>query len=372
MQEKFKTSQLTFIIISFISSSALQIMSFVDGIAKQDSWVPVIAGFVISTPFLLVYVWLAKRFAGKNLFEINSIVFGKIIGYLISILYFFFFIMLLSFNLSDISGFYAGNIMIETPKMVFIVVTAIAGAFAVKRGIAAIAKASILTSVFTAAVVALTFFLLIGNMDFSNFLPLFEQPLGTYARATHIMICLPYLEIVVLLMLTPQLKNDIHLKRSMVGGGAISAFILLVVIIRDTSVLGSATSIYSNNAYQAVRMINIGDFLTRIELLVALSYTGAVFIKVCVLYDAAIKSLSYLIKVQDYGPLIVPFGSIVVILAMTVFPSTSDLAQYGTQYAPVFAALLTVIFPTLTFIIAKIRKFPENRKSGNEQNRSVL
>ncbi|MDD5017850.1 MAG: endospore germination permease [Eubacteriales bacterium] len=357
INEKIKASQLTFLIISFIQGSVL-LISLVDDITKQDSWMSMVSGFVVSVPFILSYAFLAKRFPGKNLIEINDIIYGNTIGKIVSIFYLLFFLLLLAFNFGDIADFFNGYIMPETPKMVFIVVFALICAFAVKRGIAAIAKASLLTAIFTIAAVIFTTILLIGEMDFSNFQPMFESSAKEYLQVSHIMFCLPFGEIIALLMITQHMKNDKKLPRTMVWGTGISALIFLAIVVRDTAVLGASITIFSETSYQAVRMIDIGEFLTRIELLVALNYTASLFIKICVLYFVTVTGVSQLVRAKSSTPLILSLGSIVIVLAMVSFGSTIYRNEWGYKYAALFATPFTAILPPLSLLIAKIRKLP--------------
>lgn len=355
MNDELKTSQLAPLTISFILGSTL-LITLIDGITSHDTWMVVIAGFVICLPFLLIYAHLAKRFPGKSLIEMNDIIFGKVIGKVVSVIYVAYFFLLLTFNINDAAGFYTGYVMQNTPEMVFLVIFTLVCAFAVQRGVAAVAKVSLITTVITIATVALTTLMLIRNMDFSNLLPLFDKPLMRYVQASQIIAELPFLEIVSLLMVMPLIKDNRKLTRSWVMGTSVAALLMLTIVLRNTLVLGGASNVLGDNSFEAIRLINIGEFLTRIELLIAINYTAQFFIKISVLYYVTLNGIAQLLRLKRCNALILPLGSIAVVFAYIKVDSAVMHTIWGAQYAPVFSFPCTVFFPLLMLIVAAIRK----------------
>jgi spore germination protein KB len=246
--------------------------------------------------------------------------------------------------------------MPATPQMVFIVFFVLVCAYTVKRGIAAIAKISIVIGILTIAAVILTAVLLIGNMDFSNFLPMLVKPAIKYVQATHIVAELPFLVIVALLMVVPMVKDNGKIKRYWILGILIAALLFFAITVRDTAVLGAASDILADNSFEAVRLINIGEFLTRIELLVALNYTAALYIKVSVLYYVTWSALSQLLRLEQNNSLILPLGSVAMVFAAVKVESAVMHTVWGARYATVFSFPCTVLFPLLMVFIAAIRK----------------
>ena len=283
MNERIKTSQLMLLIITFVMGSTL-LITLVDGISAQGTWVVMIAAFAISVPFLLVYISLAKRFPGKSLIEMNDIVFGRVAGKVFSIIYLLFFFLLLTFNTADLSGFYTGYIIPETPEMAFTVPVLLVCAFTVKRGLSALARVSVVTTIIAIIAVLVMTLLLIDKMDFSNFLPVFDKPAIKYIQATQTVAELPVLELVAMLMVTPMLRDNKKLTRWWIGGVGVAMAMFVTIAVRDTAVLGAASNVLGDNSYEAIRLINIGEFLTRIELLIAINYTALLFVKTTVLY----------------------------------------------------------------------------------------
>lgn len=131
---KLSPSQLMSLICGFILGSVL-LLSFEDNALEQDSWLGIIAAFIASTPFVLAIAILAKKFPGKNLVDILSVIYGRFLGKALFLLYIGVFFLILSFNMRDLADFYIGFIMPEMPMPVLLIVTMLIGGYAVHKGI---------------------------------------------------------------------------------------------------------------------------------------------------------------------------------------------------------------------------------------------
>lgn len=68
-------------------------------------------------------------------------------------------------------------------------------AWAVIEGIEVIARNSYMAVIITVFIIVLTFILLLKQMDFSNFLPIFEIPINDFVSGVHTMTIIPFCEI---------------------------------------------------------------------------------------------------------------------------------------------------------------------------------
>jgi spore germination protein KB len=355
-KDTIKGSQFMVLIIAIVQGSVL-LISFIDSIAKQDTWIVAFSSLAVSIPFIISYIFLSKRFPGKSLIQINELIYGRVLGKILSALYFLFFLMILSLNFRDVADFFNGYIMPETPQMIFLAVFALACAYAVKKGIRNIARLSFITVVAGILIMVVTFMLLLGIMDFTNFLPMMESSSKSYIQSTHIFASVSFGEIIALMMVMQKANDDKKklTKYALLGMG-ISIIYVLLIIIRNTAVLGPSASIDMESSYEAVRMINIGGFLSRVELLIALAIITALFIKISIFYYATVVSISQLLRLRSYSVLIIPIGSIAIILATIGIDSVVFHNDYGSKYQQFVSLPFEFIFPPLSLFIAKIRK----------------
>lgn len=355
---KISNLQLMFLIVGFLQGSGL-LISFIDHTTKHDTWLVIVSAFLTSIPFVLSYLALANAFPGCNLVEISDIIYGPYLGKLVSVLYIGFFLLSLSLNMRDMADFYIGFLMPETPMLFFLIVFALVCAYAVRHGLETIANISFVLLTISFFIIAVTFILLLPNMDFTNFLPIFELPLKAYIQGIHIMDVVSFCEVLVFLMIIPSLYHYKDMKKYSLMGLLISAIFLLIVAVRNTAVLGILSSILISSSYQAARLIDIANVLTKMDLLIAVGITLSLFLKSSIYYYATVLSISQLTCLRSYLPMIIPVGSIAVCLSIILFESNVDHAFHATYYHPVFATPFLLIIPPFSLLIAKMRGFPK-------------
>jgi spore germination protein KB len=204
--DKISYREYLFLVINHILGFVI-VLSFTDSTAKQDSWLVIIAAFIASVPFVLVYAGLAKRFPSKTLQEVFQTVFGRIAGTIISILYIILYLIVLGYYLEDLSEFFTGFFQPETSPAVFTVTAVLVAVYGLKKGIHYLAKMSVLFTVLSIAFISSNFALLIDKMDFSNLLPVLRQPAGVYLRAVPQFVMVPCCQMLYLRLLPPKLKS---------------------------------------------------------------------------------------------------------------------------------------------------------------------
>lgn len=355
---EISSSQLIFLIAGLIQGSTL-ILTFTFSITNRDAWLTVISGFLISLPLALVYIAIAQKFPGKNLVQINDIVFGPYLGKLLSAFYLSFFLLITVQNLRYLTEFILTYIMPETPILVILIMFTFVCAWAVRAGIEVMARCSGIFVVITSVIVGATFVLLLKDMKLTNFLPVLETPLKDFIQGTHIMAVIPFSEILVFLMIIPYLNKIKQAKSSVLLGFIIGGVTLLTVAVRDIAVLGITTAIMEQPSFEAVRLIDIAKILTRLEMFVAIVLLVTLFIKVSVFYYATVLGTAQLLKLRSYVPLTLPMGILCIALAIVLADSAMEQVYVASNIWPFFMIPPEVLLPSLTLIIAKIRGLSE-------------
>ncbi|MHB1314184.1 MAG: GerAB/ArcD/ProY family transporter [Christensenellales bacterium] len=362
---EIKRSQYMLLFAAFIQGSFL-LISFSAGLAKQDLWVVLLTAFLISLPLLACFHALSKLFPEKDLVRILETVFGRVAGKTIAVLYVLYFLLLIAFNLYELTAFYTGSVMAETPPAVFLVVMVMLSAFAVSRGITVIAKICIPIVVGSYLVIMFMNLLSTPEMDLANFLPVLEVPFGSYLQSVSIFTAVPFGEAVVFLTMLYAVKEKKKLTRFAFCGFAVGVSFFLLLTFRNITILGPANMVYNQTSYQSVRMIHIGNFLSRVDILAVLNITILMFIKISVIYYATAKSFAGLLRLASYKSFLLPIGAIAAVIALISFPSTGFRIDWASDYTVMFAMPFTVFFPIAALITAKLRKFqkPENALPG--------
>lgn len=355
---KITAVQYMFSITCFIQSSSL-LTSFFINITKQDSWMAVIAGLLLCIPFLFVFIALMKRFPGMNLIQINDHVFGRIAGKIVSALYIWFFLTLTSLNLRDLSDFVHQTIMPKTPSSVIMAVFMLVCAWAVAGGVKVVIHYNFAFAVGTLLLILIATTLTANMSDYKNLFPMFDQPAGSYVQATHIISTIPFGELVVFLMITPDLEIDPKkIGRYFIGGYFIGGVTLLVVVLRDTLVLGNSQKLFSMPSFETLRMSSLMESLNRLEILFAILLIILLFTKITFLYYVTMKALTQLLGLQTCRNLILSLGTVIIVYAFIVYPDSIEHAMSASRFTPVEWTLFEFLLPLITLVAAKLRKLP--------------
>ncbi|HEX3046472.1 MAG TPA: endospore germination permease [Bacillota bacterium] len=358
--EKGRISGVQFMLLvtGFIQGSGL-LLAFAVSITKQDTWVSVLASAVLMIPMALVWAALAKRFPGKNLVEINRMIYGTFLGTFISGLYIYWILNVFSFNIRDLGDFYITFLMPETPLFFFLIGFTLVCAYTVGKGIEVMGRICPLLLFIIFLNIISTSLLLLRNMDPANFLPVFETPVKKLIQGTHIISTIPFGEMVIFLALTPVINNPKGIGKYMLVGLILGASGLLLVQVRNTAVLGITESILTSPSFEVARLIDVGKIFSRMDVVVGIGQTLGMFLKCMILYYATVISLAQLFNLKSYLPLILPIGGLAVILAATSRESPADLFSAVSSFVPFFFSPFVFIIPPLSLLVARLRNLPK-------------
>jgi len=354
---QISTAQFMFAIACFMQGSSLLTFA-IHETAKQEAWIAVVIGCLISLPFIWIYVYLAKKHPGKDFFAINEIVLGRIAGKLFSTLYLFYFFTLVILNSNILGNFVSGNLLPITPMPVALALFIFICSWAVCKGVRNMTSYGTLFVIITVSILLFSSLLLIKDMKFDNLLPIFSLPLKDYLEGAHITAVIPICEMMVFLMLLPNLQNSGGIGRAFWGGAAIGAATLLFIVLNDTVVLGKVATVVPGPPYTSKQLINIGNVLTHMEVLYAVMLLMLLFFKISIIMYAFFYGLSRLLNLKSYRFLVATFGVIFVIFSSTVFTSADEHANWIISgVAPVYLSFFLFVLPACTMIVAVIRNF---------------
>ncbi|MCX7714330.1 MAG: endospore germination permease [Clostridia bacterium] len=353
-REQISSSLLLFSIGCFIQGST-PLTSFLSSTAKKDAWIVVITGFIVSLPIIWMYTALAAKFPGKSLIKINDIVFGKILGKVFSAFYVFFFFSLCFLNINQLNGFISSSLLPETPNLAICLLFVFMCGWAARSGAEGIMRCSFLFIFITYAISILNTLLLWKNMKLVNLKPSFTLPFIKYVQGTLTASALPFCEIIAFLMFMPSLKDLQNVKKSFFVGLCIGGLTLLIVEIRNISVLGPTIHVLSNPNFEAIKLINIGDIITRMETLYAIVLITLIFFKVSVLFYVTVKAIEEMLNLNSYQMLVPSIGALIICFTMIAFNSSVEHAYWGKGPASFYSLFFEAVLPTITFVAAMIR-----------------
>ena len=202
MTKKVTSKQVTHAAAVLIISTSL-LTKHLYTLTRNDSWLPVLTGFVLSLPIYLMYGALAGKFPAMTLAEINDLVLGPVIGKVFSALYIFFFFTIAGLNANVIAGFIKAIVLPSTPTPFILLVFIVVCLWAVRKGPANMMKYSFLLLFVGIVVIILNTILLYKLIDVKNLLPVLTLPPQFYLAGTHSILLVPLYDPILLVMFIP-------------------------------------------------------------------------------------------------------------------------------------------------------------------------
>lgn len=349
---------LVLVILFTIGTSILTAPSVLAADAKQDAWITSIIGTGIGLLIIWLFITLALRFPHLTYIQIIEKLFGKWVGKAISILFVF-----MSFLYTSSLLFYSGtflniHVMPNTPMIVLNILMAGIVVMGVRLGLETIARtAEILIVLFF----VIFFFLLVfvsPEIKFENIQPVFEMGTKKIVQSSLFYVVTSSVNAVILLMIFPSFINKMkHVKKSFLIGNLIGGIVIIIITFLCVSVLGAektAREIYPS--YELTQRINVGDFVQRIEGLMATLWMITLYIKTSLYFYASVLGIAQILNLKDYRPLTLPLGMIAVVLSLVIYPNIIYQQNIDQTTLLSFSLSMGLFLPLLLVVVYAIRK----------------
>ncbi|WZL73326.1 endospore germination permease [Clostridiaceae bacterium 35-E11] len=346
------------VILCFVGTTIIIGPGSITAKAKQDAWMAVILSTGLGLLLVSLYNAWSNLFPTMTLIECIEKIFGKWLGKIIGLWFIFFLFSNCATLVWILGNFVTTQIMPETPiqftNILFVSVVVIA----TRLGLETFSRAAeILFPWVIGLFIVLTVFA-IKDVELENLLPLFECGTRPILGGTLVFSTYSSLTMVALLMIFPACVNDLTAsKKSFFSATAISGIMILTVTILNISVLGhDLTSRNEFPVYVLAKKISIGDFLQRIEILIAILWFITIFYKTLLFFYGAALGLAQTLGLENYRPITLPLGMILVVLSLVVYPSTTYANEWTTTTWIPFILTNGLFLPLLLLVVGKLQK----------------
>lgn len=339
-----------------IGSSILIVPSGLAAEVKQDAWIVSIISALIGLLLAGFYSALGSRFYGLNLIQYTEKIFGKILGKIISFLFFSFSFLLASLVLRNIGDFITTQILPDTPiEIIHILFFAVVFIGAI-YGLETIARTSEVFFPWLVFFFVIIILFVLPQIDIKKMQPVFESDIKSIIRASIPFIGTPFLELIIFLMLYPNVNHD-KKGTGFITGTLISGVFLTIIITITILVLGA--NITAHNAfptYALAKKISIVNYIERLEVTIAGIWIITVFFKLAILFYVSVISLYYILNLNSYKFLFIPLGMIMIVLSLISYPSTAYFQNFATKIWPFYALTFGFVYPVLLLLVSFFRK----------------
>ncbi|RAP76549.1 GerAB/ArcD/ProY family transporter [Paenibacillus montanisoli] len=341
-----------------VGNSFILLPTYIVPEAKQDAWISSLIAIVIGWLLVLLYNSLGSKFPARTITEYSEIILGNWFGKLAALVLFICFFLLAAIVLRVLGDFVVIQLMPETPIDSIVILFLVIVVLGARAGIETIGRtAEILFPVFI--ILFISFFMLsTPSFDFKNMQPIVTGTgVNSILRGAIQFIHFPFLEMVALLMVFPNVNSKKSAKRAFHNGMLLGSFVLLTVTTLSILVLGAeATTEHFYPSFTIAKEINIAGFLQRIEAIMAIMWFISILYKLILLFYGSALSLAQMMKLRDYRPLTYPLGLILYILCLTESSNVMEIKHIMILIGFPFKITFAFLIPLLLLITAKLRK----------------
>lgn len=341
-------------------------------VAQQDGWLAILLGAGLAVGPLLLWLGLGQRFQGLSPVEYTRRALGNFFGIPVVVLYLWFFLHVGAGVTRNIGEMYVTAIMPETPVVVFVGVLAFLTALTVRSGLEVVVRLAelllpwLLLSL--GSLLVLTF-ATPGLLHWEYLQPILGSGWRNILRGTLLAFTFPFGEVAAFLFLLPFLNKTRQVRAyALVPWGGV-ALLLAFVHARNVAVLGVyELGRLSFPTLAAVQLINVGDFLQRLDALVVFNWTFGTFLKMAVLQYAVCLGSAQLLGLQDYRPLAFPVALLMTGLSILIYENFAQMRQVYSTIYPFYALPFTVLLPLLTYLGAAVRGLGSQGQTPDKKN----
>lgn len=342
------------IVAIFVMGSTLIIGA--GGAAKNDSWLAVIIGLIMTVPILIVYIRILAAYPGKGLYDILEIVMGKFLSKLVSVIYIWYSFHLGALVIRNFGEFINTVTMPETPIMVPILCLGVVCILTVHSGVEVLGRVSALCLPIMIAIIIAVQILAIPLWNIENLKPVLGNGLSPVIEGAFVTFSFPFAETCLFMGIFFSLKTQKSIPKVYFSGILLAASFIFILTMRNIAVIGGMIEKLYFPAHVAVSHIRIGEFIERIEVTVAIVFVFGVFVKTSVCLLTACKGLEKVFGITDYRSISVQTGLLMVYFAYIVYDNIMEMQYWAFRVYQYYAFPFQVIIPIIILILVEIKK----------------
>jgi spore germination protein KB len=320
--EMISSRQMTIVFLAFMTGSAIiNIPSPIAGLAKNGAWISILMALSAGYILLACVLYLNKQYPGLTFIEYSRKAIGNWLTLLLAIPYLIFITMMVSFIVIDIGGFFTTAMLRETPSYAFHALILLTASLTARAGIEVMARMFplLLFVMFGSTIIVLLF----ASPQFhpGNLLPVMPNGFKPILHGAFFLYGFPYGELVLMATLLPFVRQEKEsaLVKYMMYALLINGLSLLIVTVCTIMTFGPLSGELKFSVFMIARIINVQDFIERIESVIGLSLIAASYMKTTIALFVLNLSISHLLKLKDNRILFFPLTMICFLLTLTFF-----------------------------------------------------
>lgn len=367
MKTKISVSQLFSAIVLVPFGSA--VLFYINPKAKQDAWIAILFYIIPAVLLQLIYISLWNKYPEDTLVTYMPKIFGKIIGYSLSVIYIIFFAYEAARVLRDFSELVAISSMQRLRPYLTSLMLMLTVAYVLFNGI------EVLSRIMHVCLYLWIFFFICEwvflyttpeELKFYNLEPILENGFIPIIKDSWKLITFPFGESVIFTMFFPLVKEKSKVKKAAVFATILEGILLALNTIMFLSVLGvnfASTSLFP--LLQTLRIMHIGSTFDRLDIFIILIMILVGFLKIGFFTYGAVLGTCQLLKVKDTKYISLIFCTIVTITSMLIARNYPQHIYIGQTITLTYIHLpLAIIVPIIALLIYNIKSIIQKIRSN--------
>lgn len=313
-------------------------------VAKQDSYMSIIVGFIFGFIPLLLYLFLMNFKKEYTFPQLVEHLFGKISGRIINILLLIFvlcFSIIIYWNLTNLIN---SQYLSKTPAFVIGFVFIIPTIYLLTKGLHVISKSSVIFFYLAVILFLIPFIGLIFQVNIGNIFPTLSNGAEPIINGSYQYIANNVLPLFLLLAIPKEMiKDDKRFNKRIIIIYCFGCFILFSILFLTITVFGvKLSTIYQYPEFHLLKRVSIVGFIQRIESTLSIQWILDLFIANILTLYFFTSTIIKLYKIESHKGK----DAIIVITSIFVLITSNYIFKNNT----IGSAFLKDVFPTITYI----------------------
>jgi spore germination protein (amino acid permease) len=356
-KEIISTNQFVWMLFMIITSfTVLEIPGLLIFHAGRDAWLAIVFAWFLDILLAIVYAYMGIRFPGQNFVQYSVTILGKHFGKVVGIMFPLFFLLVASSLMKAISILLSVMVLPKTPMIVILFGGYVLIAYAVKKGIEVIARATeILSPMFLISFILL-FIGIIPSVKVERLKPQLAE--GFYPVVSGSLFMLTFIGICIMMGMYIPLCNCPHngFKAKFIAS-SLGSLLISILVVLSIGVFGEEQAgNMMNPGLQLVRMIRIKNVTGRLDILWLIIAIGAGIITSANLIWASSIGISQILNFSTHIPIVYAVTLTALVLSTILFDSNMEFFNFTFYVYPFVGIFVEVGLEMFLFFMALILK----------------
>lgn len=327
------------------------------GIAKQASWLAPFVSFVILLPVIFALKNMLNKYPDKSFTEILEVIFGRLVGKIVTFVYVLFFFILIAVNVNAVGRKLVGSMYPTVAPAFFILLMLAVVGFAVNKG-----GLTVITRMGEAflPILMVVFLLLCAlatqNIKLSRITPISCLDIVPVLRSS-LSVCAVQAHLPLVFLLSDFFNNKERIGKYCTTAALLHTFLIAALVVTVIGSLGAETAANSPLPFMAaVKLISLFESVERIEPLLVGLWIFADFFMISILLISLLnvfRSFFSLSKTRNF----IIISLIIIYFTTMIF--TRNMFEITRFFEVLFSPAMLFwgyVLPIIVFVTGKVRK----------------